>query len=161
DQATALAAWPTLARRSCTAMIACRMSQIGTSTVGTNDQGTCCIACEPGPGNSCKGEPSAEVTPKAIANTRSAAPEKVQAPTAAVWRAPASSLSSHNTDTATTPVMMSPHAALYGNGPVSRPSAASTRNSTAKIRTTLSATITGIGILSNASRARGHAVANP
>jgi hypothetical protein len=33
SQATMLAAWPSLARRSCTAMIACRISQIGTSTV--------------------------------------------------------------------------------------------------------------------------------
>jgi hypothetical protein len=39
-------------------MIACRINQIGTSTVGTNDQGACCIASEPGPGKSCKGEPS-------------------------------------------------------------------------------------------------------
>ena len=45
-------------------MIACRISQIGTSTVGTNDHGACCIASEPGPANSCKGEPSAEVMPK-------------------------------------------------------------------------------------------------
>jgi hypothetical protein len=36
-----------LARRNRTAMIACRISQIGTSTVGTKDQGACCIASEP------------------------------------------------------------------------------------------------------------------
>src|SRR5438876_8286045 len=59
-----------------------------------------------------------------------------------------------------TPVMMSPQAALYGNGPVSRPSAASKRNSTAKTRTILSATITGIGMLSIALRVAGHAVAS-
>src|SRR5438067_1727768 len=56
--------------------------------------------------------------------------------------------------------MMSPQAALYGNGPVSRPSAASMRNSTANTRTILSATITGIGMLSIALHAAGHAVAS-
>src|SRR5262245_5377012 len=55
--------------------------------------------------------------------------------------------------------MMSPQAALYGNGPESRPSAASTRNSTAKTRTILSATITGVGMLSIAWRGAGHAAA--
>src|SRR5262245_28796024 len=57
-QATTLAAWGSLARRSCTAMIPCRISQMGTSTVGMNDQGAYCIASEPGPGKSCKGDPS-------------------------------------------------------------------------------------------------------
>src|SRR5262249_46277520 len=156
SHATALTA---LARRSCTAMIACRISQIGTSTVGTNDQGACCIAFEPGLGKSCKGEPSADVTPKAIASTRSAAPNRFHAPIAAARRAPPS-FRSHSPGTAATPVMMSPQAALYGNGPVSRPSAASIRNSTAKMRTILSATITGNGMLSIALRAAGHAVAN-
>src|SRR5262245_115267 len=56
--------------------------------------------------------------------------------------------------------MMSPQAALWGNGPVRRCSAASMRNNTAKTRTILSATITGIGMLSIASRAAGHAVAS-
>src|SRR5262245_25231699 len=154
--ATALTA---LARRSCAAVIACRISQIGTSTVGTNDQGACCIAAEPGPGKSCTGEPSADVMPKVIASTRSAAPNRFQAAIAAVWRAPPS-FRSHNTGTATTPVIMSPQAALYGNGPVSRPSAARMRNSTAKTRTILSATVTGIGMLSIASRAAGHVVAS-
>src|SRR5262245_40424330 len=74
--ATALTA---LARRSCTAMIACRISQIGTSTVGTNDQGACCIASEPGPEKSCKGGPSVYVRPKAIGSRRSAAPNRFQA----------------------------------------------------------------------------------
>jgi hypothetical protein len=60
-QATSLAAWPSWARRSCTAMIACRISQIGTSTVGTKDQGACCIASEPGPGKNCKGERQHEI----------------------------------------------------------------------------------------------------
>ncbi len=32
-------------------MIACRINQIGTRTVGTKDHGACCIASEPGPGN--------------------------------------------------------------------------------------------------------------
>jgi hypothetical protein len=84
SQATALAAWPSLARQSCTAMFACRISQIGTSTVGTNDHGACRMASEPGPGNNCKGEPSADVTPKAIASTRSAAPNRFQAAIAVV-----------------------------------------------------------------------------
>src|SRR5262245_31386861 len=139
-------------------MIACRISQIGTSTVGTNDQGAYCIASEPGPAKICNGEPSDEVMPKAIAATRSAAPNRFQAAIAVVWRA--ASFSSHSTGTATTPVMMSPQAALYGNGPVSRPSAASRRNSTAKTRTMLSATITGIGMLSIALRAAGQTVAS-
>src|SRR5262245_13097246 len=56
--------------------------------------------------------------------------------------------------------MMSPQAALCGNGPVSRPAAASMRNNTAKTRTMVSATTTGIGMLSIASRAAGHAVAS-
>ena len=43
-QASTLAAWPSRARRSCAAIIPCRISQSGTSTVGTNDQGTRCIA---------------------------------------------------------------------------------------------------------------------
>src|SRR5262245_39219228 len=55
---------------------------------------------------------------------------------------------------------MSPQAALYGNGPVSRPSAASMRNSTPSTRTTLSETITDIGRLSIALRAAGQLVAS-
>src|SRR5262249_23025989 len=89
-QAIALAAWPTRAWRSCTAMIACRMSQIGTSTVGMNDHGGYCIASEPGPAKSCTGDPSADVAPKTIASTRSAVPNRFQAAIAAVWRAPPS-----------------------------------------------------------------------
>src|SRR5262245_22159938 len=74
-----IAACRRLACRSCTAMIACRISQSGTSTVGTNDQGTYCIASEPGPGKICKGEPSDDVMPKAMASTRSAVPNRFQA----------------------------------------------------------------------------------
>src|SRR4029077_242832 len=44
-------------------MIACKINQNGTSTVGTNDHGSCCIAAEPGPVKTCKAEPSADVTP--------------------------------------------------------------------------------------------------
>jgi hypothetical protein len=58
------------------------------------------------------------------------------------------------------PVIMSPHAALCGNGPLSRPSTANIRKSTANTRTTLSATITGIGMLSIASRAASHLAAS-
>src|SRR5215470_5232398 len=48
-------------------MIACNISQSGTSTVGTNDHGSCCIASEPGAvWNNCSGEPSAEVTPSVL-----------------------------------------------------------------------------------------------
>ena len=56
-QAITLACWPSLTRRSCAAMIACRISQIGTSTVGTNDHGACCIASEPGPGTAAGASP--------------------------------------------------------------------------------------------------------
>jgi hypothetical protein len=38
-------------------MIACRMSHIGTNTVGTNDHGACCIASEPGRGIAVKASP--------------------------------------------------------------------------------------------------------
>jgi hypothetical protein len=71
-------------------MIACRMSQIGTSIVGTNDQGMCCMASEPGLANNCKGEPSADVMPKAIASTRSVAPNRFHAAIAGVLRTPPS-----------------------------------------------------------------------
>ena len=44
--------------RSFAQMIACRIIHIGTSTVGTNDHGRCCMASEPGPGKTCSGEPA-------------------------------------------------------------------------------------------------------
>jgi hypothetical protein len=56
----------------------------GTSPVGTKDHGACCVAAEPGVENSCKADPSADVMPKPIAKTRSAAPNKFQAAIAVV-----------------------------------------------------------------------------
>ncbi len=41
----------------CTAMIACRISPVGTSIVGTNDHGACCIASEPGRGRAARASP--------------------------------------------------------------------------------------------------------
>src|SRR6516225_197007 len=99
-------------------MIACKINQNGTSTVGTNDHGSCCIAAEPGPVKICKGEPSADVTPSVIASARSAAPNKFQAAIALARLVP-SCLTSHSSGTATTPVMMSPQPAKTGNGPES------------------------------------------
>ena len=61
---------------------------------------------------------------------------------------------------ATTPVMMSPKAAKYGNGPARRPSTASRRKSTAKTRPTLSPMISGIGRPSIAARAGAQALAS-
>src|SRR5262249_37605495 len=60
---------------------------------------------------------------------------------------------------ATTPVMMSPQPAKTGNGPESRPSAASRKNSTAKMRPILRPIISDIGTLNIALRAAGQLVA--
>src|SRR5262249_9597099 len=111
SQTATLATWPRLARRSCTAMIACRISQSGTSTVGTNDQGGYCIASEPGPGKICKGEPSDDGMPKAIARPSSAVPNRLQAGVGGAGGA-APAFKSHSPGTATTPVVVSPQAAL-------------------------------------------------
>jgi glutathione S-transferase len=55
--------------------------------------------------------------------------------------------------------MMSPQPAKCGNGPASRPAAASRRNKIAKTRPAFRPIISGIGMLNMAARAGGHAAA--
>jgi hypothetical protein len=60
-----------LRARSWAQIVPCMIRYGGTSTVGTNDHGRCCIAAEPGDQwKSCSGEPSADVTPRKIATSR-------------------------------------------------------------------------------------------
>jgi len=81
---------------------------------------------------SCNGLPFAVVRPKPTAANRSMAPNAFQLAIAAVgsrceWRALRANA------TARTPVMMSPIPAENGNGPLRRPSTASSKNSTPRI----------------------------
>src|SRR5215471_19353795 len=138
-------------------MTACKISQNGTSTVGTNDHGSCCIAADPGGAvKICKGEPSADVTPRKIARTRSAVPNRFHTMIAPECFP---SAAANNSGTARMPVMMSPQPAKNGNGPASLLCDASTKNSTANTRPKLRPIISGVGKFNSAVRTLGQAVA--